>query len=159
MDVVSYFRAELETVGRYWLERLAAFDARTALARPAPNMNHAIWLTGHMIWAEDFLVTEVPTGQALRDKAWDVLFDHSSEKLPDDRYPALEQVRETYERVHEEVVKRVGALKPADLGRASVVERRWFPTAAHAIAHQVTHGHYHLGQFMYLFKLLQAGKL
>ncbi|MCW8133498.1 MAG: DinB family protein [Planctomycetota bacterium] len=159
MDLLTYFRAEIDTVGRHWRDILAAFDDDTARRRPAPNMNHVLWLTGHMTWAEDYLILEVPKGLTFRRKDWDRLFDHSSEKLSDDQYPSFADVKNEYTRVHAEVVKHLALMSPADLARASTMDKRWLPTSAHAIAHQVTHGQYHLGQLMYVEKLRQAGKL
>ena len=157
LDILMYFRAEIDTVGRHWRDIAAALDPQFALRRPMPNMNHALWLTGHMIWAEDYFIVEVPTGNCQRRKEWDVLFDHSSEKLPDGQYPAWKDVRAEYTRVHAEVLRHLSRQGANDLARASVVERQWFPTASHGIAHQVTHGHYHLGQLVYLQKLLLPG--
>ena len=159
MDLLSYFRAEVDLVGRQWREILAAFDEDAAKRRPVPHMNHALWLTGHMTWAEDYLILEVPKGLFHRRKDWDKLFDHSSEKLPPDQYPAWLEVRAEYTRVHGEAVKALALLTESELARTSSLERRWFSTAAHSIAHQVTHGHYHLGQLVYLDKLRQEGKL
>jgi len=153
MDVLSYFRDEMETVGRQWLDLVPSFGKDGALWRPGETLNHALWLTGHMAWAEDYLVLEVPKGAAVRRKDWDALFDHTSEKLPADQYPSFDEVVSEYRRVHGDVLKRLAALTPGDLARASASGQRWFPTAAHAISHQVTHGHYHLGQFVLLEKL------
>jgi len=158
VDVLSYFRAEIETVGRHWRDLLAGLDESSAKVRPLPSMNHAVWLTGHMTWAEDYFIVQVPSGTALRDTSRDVLFDHSSEKLADDRYPSFQEIRGEYTRVHTEVKKHLSRLSAADLVRPSALERRWLPTNAHAIAHQVTHGHYHLGQLVYLEKWLRQGK-
>ena len=159
MDLLSYFRAEIDTVGRQWRHILAAYDEYTAKVRPAPGMNHVLWLTGHMVWAEDYLILEVPKGQTVRRKELDRFFDHMCEKLPPEQYPPFLEVRAEYTRVHAEVMRVLAALTAADLARNSAIEKRWFPTAAHAIAHQVTHGHYHLGQLVYIDKLRQAGKL
>jgi hypothetical protein len=159
MDLLSYFRAEVDTVGRQWREALSAFDDASARRRPAPNMNHALWLTGHIAWAEDYFVIEIPTGKSFRRKEWDRLFDVSSEKLPDDQYPPFDEVLAEFVRVHNEVLKALGALNMHQLGKPSNAQRRWFPTAAHAIASQVTHGHYHLGQLVYLSRLRAGGKL
>lgn len=158
MDLLSYYRAEIETVGRQWREILAAFDEDSAKRRPVPNMNHALWLTGHMTWAEDYFILEVPKSLSHRRKDWDRFFDHSSEKLPPEQYPSFRDVRAEYTRVHGEVMKALAAMTAAELGKTSVLERRWFSTAAHSIAHQVTHGHYHLGQLVYLDKLRQECK-
>jgi hypothetical protein len=153
LDMLTYFRAEIDTVGRQWLETAAGFDAALALKRPNANFNHALWLTAHMTWAEDYLVIEIPTGRSLRRKNWDPLFDHSSEKLPDSAYPPWGEVRAEYGRVHAEVMRHLYQQSPAELARPSALERQWLPTAAHSIAHQVTHGHYHLGQLVYLQKM------
>lgn len=159
MDVLSYFRAEVEIIGRNWREALLGFDASTAMRRPAPNINHAVWLTGHMAWAEDYLILEVPRGQSARKREWDPLFDFTSEKLPPEQYPPFDEVRAEFDRVHAEVLRVLQSMNPVDLGQPSVVERRWLPTAAHAISHQVGHGHYHLGQLSVLNRLREAGKL
>lgn len=159
MDMLTYFRAEIETVGRHWIDIVSHLDERQASRRPNPNINHALWLTGHMAWAEDYLLLEVPTGRTCRRKEWDGLFDHSSEKLPPDQYPAWKDVRAEYTRVHEEMLRHLLKLNPADLARASANERQWFATAGHSISHQVTHGHYHLGQLVYLQKILTPAVL
>jgi len=154
MDTLTYFKAEVETVGRHWREIIAALDEAAVLRRPVPNMNHVLWLTGHMIWAEDYLIVEVPTGNSFRKKEWDALFDHSSEKLTDDRYPAWKDVRAEYTRVHADVTRHLFKQTESALARASALNRQWFATAGHSIAHQVTHGHYHLGQLVYLQKII-----
>ena len=154
MDLLTYFKAEIETVGRQWKETIAALDDIAALRRPRNNVNHVLWLTGHMIWAEDYLLVEIPSGKTYRSKEWDACFDHSSEKLPEDEYPPWAEVRAEFTVVHEKVMKHLARLNHVDLQRPSFLERQWFPTAFHSIAHQVTHGHYHLGQLIYVTRLL-----
>ena len=154
MDLLTYFKAEIETVGRQWKDTIAPLDDSSARRRPRNNVNHALWLTGHMIWAEDYLLVEVPTGKTFRSKEWDYCFDHSSEKLPDDEYPPWGEVRAEFTVVHEKAMKQLARLNHSDLHRPSFLERQWFPTVLHSIAHQVTHGHYHLGQLVYLTRQL-----
>lgn len=154
MDLLTYFKAEIETVGRQWKETIATLDQPTSLRRPRSNVNHALWLTGHMIWAEDYLLAEIPTGRTFRSKENDFYFDHSSEKMPNDQYPPWAEVRAEYVVVHEKVMKNLAKFNQIDMRRPSFLERQWFPTAAHSISHQVTHGHYHLGQLMYLTRQL-----
>ena len=153
-DALIYFRMEIETTGRNWRDLAAVFEQPQSLCRPGSNMNHALWLTGHMTWAEDYLILEVPANKSCRRKDWDFFFDHSSEKLPEDRYPPWKDVRAEYTRVHAEIMRHLARLSRPDLDHPSALERQWFPVAAHSIAHQVTHGHYHLGQLVYLQKLL-----
>jgi hypothetical protein len=153
-DALIHFRMEIENTGRTWRDIAAVFAQPQALIRPSPSMNHALWLTGHMTWAEDFLLLEVPTKKTCRRKEWDLFFDHSSEKMPGDRYPPWKDVRAEYTRVHAEIMRHLAKLNRSDLDRPAAVERQWFPNAAHSIAHQATHGHYHLGQLVYLQKLL-----
>ncbi len=155
-DTNAYFRTEIENVGRHWREIIDALDAPLVLRRPIPEMNHALWLTGHMIWAEDYLLYEVPTGNHTRRTEWDGWFDHTSERLPDAVYPPWAEVRAEYYHVHEHAVKFLSHQTVNALTRPSALNRQWFPTANHSIAHQVTHGHYHLGQLVYLQKLLKA---
>ena len=154
MDLLTYFKAEIDTVGRQWKETAATLDESAARRRPRNNVNHALWLTGHMIWAEDYLLAEVPSGKTFRSKEWDFCFDHSSEKLPDEDYPPWGEVRAEFTIVHEKVMKHLARFNPADLNRPSFLERQWFPTSAHSISHQVTHGHDHLGQLIYLTRQL-----
>ena len=158
MDLLSYFRAEIDTVGRQWREVLAQIDESSARRRPVHNVNNVIWLTGHMTWAEDYFIVEIPSGRSFRRKEWDHLFDFTSEKIPEDQYPSFQDVRAEYTRVHAEVQKVLAGVNVHELHRPSNTQRRWFPTPAHAIAHQVTHGPYHYGQLMVLTRLLQSGK-
>jgi hypothetical protein len=154
MDVLAYFKAEIDTVGRHWSDGIGGVESEIALRRPTSNMNHILWLTGHMTWAEDYLISEIPTGKVHRRKEWDSLFDHSSEKLEPHQYPLWSDVRSEWLRVHGTVVTQLLSLTQKDIIQPSAAERQWFPTAAHSIGHQVTHGHYHLGQLVYLQKLL-----
>lgn len=155
IDIHVYFRTEIETVGRHWRDIVASLEDPLPLLRPVQNMNHALWLTGHMIWAEDYLLVEVPTGKATRRTEWDAWFDHTSEKMPGAVYPPWQEVRSEYQRVHENALKHLSHQTPASLARPSALNKQWFATASHSIAHQVTHGHYHLGQLVYLQKLLR----
>ena len=154
MDTLAYFKAEIDTVGRHWSDLAGAIDDALALRRPVPDMNHVLWLTGHMTWAEDYLISEIPTGSVHRRKEWDALFDHGSEKLPGNDYPSWKEVWSEWQRVHGAVLEHLMKQQYADMARPSSAERQWFPTAAHSIGHQVTHGHYHLGQLVYLHKIL-----
>ena len=154
-DVHAYFRTEIESVGRHWREIIAGFDSGAALRRPVEDMNHALWLTGHMAWAEDYLIVEVPTGSFNRKREWDSLFDHASERLSSDQYPSWAEVSAEYLRVHDAMLKHLSKQSIGALARPSELSRQWFPTASHSIAHQVTHGHYHLGQLVYLQKMLK----
>ena len=140
-----------DTVWPQWKETIAPFDDTAAHRRPRNNVNHALWLTGHMIWAEDYLLVEVPSGKTFRSKEWDFCFDHSSEKLPDDEYPPWGEVRAEFTVVHEKVMKQLARLNPADLHRPSVSRTPMvLRPPLTASPHQVTHGHYHLGQLIYL---------
>jgi uncharacterized damage-inducible protein DinB len=159
MDALEHFRAEIADVGRIFCEYLGVFDRTLAVARPAENVNHALWLTGHMVWAEDFFVMELPFNRFVRRKEWDWLFDPSSEKKPPEAYPSFDEIREEYYRVHKEVHDFLAHVTHKEILVPPVHERRWFPSAAHAIAHQVSHGRYHLGQFCFLDRLRQVGKL
>jgi hypothetical protein len=153
-DTHAYFRTEIESVGRHWREIMAGFDEAAALRRPVEDMNHALWLTGHMTWAEDYLIVEVPTAKFERKKDWDHLFDHTSDRMSSERYPPWKEVCAEYLRVHEHALRHLSSQSAGALARPSALNRQWFPTASHSIAHQVTHGHYHLGQLIYLQKLL-----
>lgn len=154
MNTLAYFKAEIETVGRHWSDLVGALDESLALRRPAPEINHVLWLTGHMTWAEDYLIGEVPVGLTVRRKEWDAFFDHSSEKLAPGAYPGWKEVWAEWQRVHASVLAHLMAQQYPDMAKPSQSERQWFPTAAHSIGHQVTHGHYHLGQLVYLRKII-----
>jgi uncharacterized damage-inducible protein DinB len=153
MDLASYYRTEVEAVGRRWRELLAGFDDAAARHAPAPTLNHALWLTGHITWAQDYFIHEIPTGQSVRRTDWDVFFDLSSEKLAPEEYPPFAEVRAEFIRVHEETMRALAQLGERDLRRPPKAERRWFPTVGEAVAHFVTQAHYHLGQLSCLARL------
>ena len=154
-DMHAYFRTEVESVGRHWLEIVASFDSSSALRRPSEDMNHALWLTAHMTWAEDYFIVEVPTGMFERKKDWDFLFDHTSDRATSEHYPPWKEICAEYLRVHDHALRHLSRQSAGALARPSALSRQWFPTASHSIAHQVTHGHYHLGQLVYLQKMLK----
>ncbi|MHC5080805.1 MAG: DinB family protein [Planctomycetota bacterium] len=146
---------EIYTFFNGWLGELSSrFDDETALWKPQEDVNHALWLLGHITWIIDALLVEVPTGKTHRITEWDVLFKIGSERFPAERYPSFGEVREHYQRVQAAAGKHLETLGEEDLTCPCHVVSDWFKTPVDAMLSFLRDANYHLGQMSILFKLL-----
>jgi hypothetical protein len=139
-----------------WLSDMAShFDDRTALLKPKENVNHALWILGHVTWIIDGLVAEIPTGKSFREKAWDPLFKLGAERVPDEQYPSYGEVRAKYEEVRSKVGELIEGLTAEEVLRPCPAGGEWFPTPIDAMLHFLRDADYHLGQLDMIDRLIE----
>jgi uncharacterized damage-inducible protein DinB len=118
-------------------------------AQPAPGMNHAAWVLGHLTYVFDSMMVvwrEKPSMSA----EWKALFNVPSQPLPErDKYPSKAELWDAYQKAYKRIVDVVTTASDEDLNREfpNPRLRAAMPTVGTAMIHILTsHQGQHLGQ-------------
>lgn len=133
-----------------YAKRLVADIADADLcAQPAPGMNHAAWVLGHLTYVFNSMAGVFEVKTPLPD-GWKELFNLSSKPLPErDKYPSKAALLAAYEASYAQIVELVRAATPESLEREFPNPRLkpLLPTVGVAMVHILTsHQAAHLGQ-------------
>ncbi len=135
-----------------YTRRLTAdLDDANVCAQPAPNMNHAAWVVGHLALTADRVTCGMLLGiePALPD-VWKNLFSGRSRPNPDrSLYPPLTDLVEALASRHAAVSETLANAQPSLIEKATPHEgfRKRFPTMGQALLHtMIGHEQMHLGQ-------------
>ena len=118
-------------------------------AQPAPGMNHAAWVLGHLAFVFDSM-TAVFDQKPTMTPEWKTLFNLASKPLPDaTAYPSKAELLAAYETNYGRIVELVRATNEEMLAREfpNPRLRPLLPTVGVAMVHILTsHQGVHLGQ-------------
>ncbi len=123
-------------------------DERMA-EQPAPGMNHAAWVLGHLTFVADSMIRlfDQPHGMP---KEWVELFNLASKPTSDrQRYPSKAALLEAYEKAYARLAEAVKTASPEALERElpNPKLRPMLPTVGVAMVHVLASHHgLHLGQ-------------
>ncbi|REK06715.1 MAG: DinB family protein [Planctomycetota bacterium] len=116
-------------------------------AQPAPGMNHAAWVLGHLAYVFDSMIAvwgQKPT----MSPEWKALFNVPSQPQPErDKYPSKEELMAAYLANYQRIVDTVKAASPEDLDKEfpNPKLRASLPTVGVAMVHILTS---HQGQHL-----------
>jgi hypothetical protein len=117
--------------------------------QPAPGMNHAAWVIGHLTFVADSMIRVWDQPFAI-PKEWGELFNLSSQPIADrSRYPSKAELLPAYEKAYERLMAAVAAAPPEAFDREfpNPKLRSVLPTVGVAMTHILTSHHgLHLGQ-------------
>ena len=117
--------------------------------QPAPGMNHAAWVLGHLTYVFDSMIA-VWGQQPTMSKEWKELFNVPSKPQPDRaKYPSKAELWDAYQKAYGRIVDVVKAASPEDLDQEfpNPKLRAAMPTIGVAMVHILTsHQGQHLGQ-------------
>jgi DinB superfamily len=133
-----------------YAKRLVADVPEEKMAdQPAPGMNHAAWVLGHLAYVFDSMIAvwgEKPT----MSPEWKELFNVPSKPQPDrSKYPSKAELLAEYEKNYRRIVDRVKTATPEDFDKEfpNPKLRGLLPTVGMAMVHILTsHQGQHLGQ-------------
>ncbi len=118
-------------------------------AQPAPGMNHAAWVLGHLTYVFDSMIA-VWGQQPSMSKEWKELFNVPSKPQPDRaKYPSKAQLWDAYQKAYGRIVEVVKDASDEDFDREfpNPRVRAALPTVGVAMVHILTsHQGQHLGQ-------------
>jgi hypothetical protein len=117
--------------------------------QPAPGMNHAAWVLGHLAYVFDSMISVWDQKPSMSSE-WKELFNVPSQPHPDrSRYPSKAALWDAYEKAYQRIVDAVKAASDADMDREfpNPKLRGSLPTVGVAMVHILTsHQGQHLGQ-------------
>jgi len=117
--------------------------------QPAPGMNHAAWILGHLAYVFDSMIG-VWDQKPVMSPEWKELFNIPSKPLADrSKYPSKAELWDAYEKAYQRIVDAVKAASDADFDREfpNLRLRASLPTVGVAMIHILTsHQGQHLGQ-------------
>ncbi|MBI3840307.1 MAG: DinB family protein [Planctomycetia bacterium] len=118
-------------------------------AQPAPGMNHAAWILGHLTFVADSMI-RIFDQPFLMPKEWVELFNVASKPTSDRaRYPSKAALLEAYEKAYARLTETVKAAPSEAFEREfpNPKLRPTLPTVGVAMVHILTSHHaLHLGQ-------------
>ncbi len=153
---IDAFIIEYEEINGRLQKEIEKFDEQTAFISVSPEMNHAIWLIGHITWCEDYLIAEVPYNTSFRNKEWDNLFGDGAKKTTKENYPSFEEVRNHYYDVHKRITEFITTINANELSGPNLPPHHYFKTKLSSILHFIEELAVHLGQLQYLQKVIKS---
>ena len=162
MTVSEMLVDQLESARRMTLETFNDLNTGQRLFQPAPDVNHPLWLLGHITGSEDHLILGFCKGESLLPEAYGKLFAMGSTLLEDPSgYPAGEEILEHMARVHEAALEYVRGASddeleqpPVGFDRLDGRARDLFATRGRCVWFHAQHEAMHAGQMGYIRRLL-----
>ncbi|MBN2583433.1 MAG: DinB family protein [Planctomycetes bacterium] len=131
------------------------------LFQPAPGLNHAVWLLGHIATSQDHLILDFCTGKPLLPARYNELFAMGSRLLEDSSgYPRTDEMLERLAAGYEATLAYLRGAdeaefdrEPTCFGRFDDRARGMFATRGRCVWFHAHHEAMHAGQMGYLRRL------
>jgi len=162
MTVNEMLLDQLDSARRITLETFNDLNTGQRLFQPAPDVNHPLWLLGHIAGSEDHLILGFCRGESLLPEEYGTLFAMGSKLLADPSgYPAGEEILDHMVRVHEAALDYVRGASQGELDQPPVTfdrlderARQLFATRGRCVWFHANHEALHTGQMAYIRRLL-----
>ena len=152
MAMLESYLATLNHTRNQTLKLVADLTDDQLAAQPAPRMNHAAWVLGHLLQVDHAFLALI-TGQPMPawiDDAWKAVYGMNSQPVADKgKYKPKAFYLERLQAVREQLIARLKQMKPEDFLKPhpDPARRERFPTVGHAVMLYGTwHEAYHSGQ-------------
>lgn len=160
MNTAEMLANQIERTREWTLKLLADFSGEEWAFQPAPGLQHALWLSGHLACAQDLLLfqrclerSELDSGFASHFKIGGPI---PAAEAHD--WPAPQRVREMMDHMQAVTVKTVRQLSERTLDEPAYgkdgARHPHYDTKREAIAHLARHEAFHAGQLAMLRRLL-----
>jgi uncharacterized damage-inducible protein DinB len=144
------------------LETFNDIDPEKRFFQPAPGVNHALWLLGHIAVSQNHLVADFCLGESMLPGEYGKLFGMKSELLEDPSgYPAAEELLEAMAKVHAASVAYArdasdDQLAQLPVGHENLPEHAqgMFTSRGKCLWFSVTHESIHAGQLGTIRRML-----
>jgi uncharacterized damage-inducible protein DinB len=152
MPMLESYLMVLSHARNQTLKLVADLTDEQLVVQPAPKMNHAAWVLGHLLLVDHSFLATI-TGQPVPDwidEGFRAIYGGKSEPVADTRtYQPKRFYVEKLAAVRERIVARLKQMKPADFQQPhpDPARRERMPTVGHAVMFYGTwHEAYHSGQ-------------
>ena len=123
---------------------------------PGDDSNHLLWMLGHVV---------VHRGMVLKlfgadwNTAWAPLFARGAERVDASQYPSIDEMRDAWSQISEQLKTRLNESSAEELGSAPPEGMPSFDkTVSGSVAFFAFHDCYHTGQMSFLRKWLGYGQ-
>jgi uncharacterized damage-inducible protein DinB len=123
---------------------------------PGDDSNHLLWMLGHVV---------VHRGMVLKlfgadwNTSWAPLFARGAERVDASQYPSIEEMRDAWSQISEQLKTRLNESSAEELGSSAPEGMPSFDkTVSGSVAFFAFHDCYHTGQMSFLRKWLGYGQ-
>ena len=139
------------TMSKNWTTQLLESMKTEPLTQPtSQGGNHPLWVVGHLVHAESFLLDECMQGKSHRFPEFQELFGVGTEPQSDaTKYPGIDQLLSSYDDVRNDTLAYLDSLSEEDLDKKSHAPEEmadFFGTIAKCFSALVVHTSFHAGQ-------------
>ena len=152
---------DLKQARAYATDMLSHADESLWFRQPADGVNHIAWQVGHMTIAQYGLCLKRIRGVHASDEdllpveEYGRLFGKGSVPFPSEHeYPTPVELRTTFERVHEQVLRELNELPEDELRKSAGPAHPMFQTKGGSLNFSAKHEMLHVGQIGLLRRLL-----
>ncbi|MCA9014196.1 MAG: DinB family protein [Planctomycetaceae bacterium] len=147
MNTIEFIRSGLES-SKNWACTLLDDMRETPLVEPTPHGgNHPLWVLGHLIVSESFLLDQCLQGKPNRFPEYAELFGAGSTPVADaSKYPAYDEIRPLFDQIRQDTLALLDTLSEDDLDQASHhTENPFFSTVGNCFQAMIMHTMNHSG--------------
>jgi uncharacterized damage-inducible protein DinB len=151
-NISGIYRADTDIISK----AIADVSPEDWFRKPGDDSNHLMWLLGHVV-VHRGLVLKTLGGQW--ERSWGPLFVRGSERVDDAEYPTIDEMREAWSQISEQL-KNTFRETPEDVLTKPVAEGlpSFDKKVSGTIAFLAFHDAYHTGQVSFLRKWLGYGQ-
>ena len=161
MEPADFLADELAKTRAWTKQLLADFSGEDWACQPGEGMFHAVWLIGHIAWAQHGLVAIRCFGEGPVVTAYADPFKIGSTPAPVSRkaYPAVDDLVAHFDRVQEDTLAKVRSMSAEDLEASAGKPHPMFTTKGGAVMHSTRHEAFHAGQIATIRRILGRAPL
>lgn len=138
---------------RYYMSLLDPARIHESYQLEGMAVNSALWIVGHLVWAEIGIVNETNDGQ-IDQPDWLEPFKIKARDFDPSQAPTWETMHKDMVRVHADCLAYIRAQSDEDLELpAFVAPAQWNTTRKKSFYHAIRHESFHTGQLSWIAKL------
>ena len=162
MNVTEALIHLLEDTRNHTLMQVGDLTDQEMMFQPGPEVNHALWLLGHIVTSENGLILRWCAGQSAMPEEYQKLFFMGTTPQADPSlYPTKDEILQVLARVHPKAIEVVEGLTPEQLDERPEGYDQMNPGAQQlfwckgaCIWHHATHESSHAAQITTLRRLM-----
>lgn len=150
-NIVGMFKANTDIVNK----AIGDVEPEHWFRKPGDDSNHLTWVLGHLIVHRGLTLKKLGVDY---DNAWSELFARGAERTADSAYPSVEEMRNAWQQVSNELAAALNS-PPAEVLSQPVAKGPTFDgKVSGSVAFLAFHDTYHVGQVSFLKKWLGFGQ-
>ena len=152
-QILAEVLSQTRKLGKFYIGKLKDVDPLKEFEVEGKKLNCVLWTLAHMTWAENELLLETLSGPAM-NIPWFSDFRSFTDSSSKTDWPALDEVMNCMEEVHNSALKFISSLDDSVLNEAIYITiLDWNTDKRHAIMHAIRHDGLHIGHLTWLCKL------